>query len=437
MKTNSHTVSTLIAKYIALAAFLAVDIFAVYADDNRVVTDSATIYFRQSHTDFDPDFAQNGTRLTESIERILSAGSTGSDIIFSKIMVTGAASPEGSVSFNDRLSRLRAGRIFDYVGSTISLPDSLTVFEYAGRDWLGLRDMVAADANIPYREDVISLLDNYLSDTDISAEASDDCLMALKSLHDGVPYRYMYDRLFGSLRKSTLQVEYLRRITGTLSPLNAPELCMPLSPMPADTILYSFDLNPVKSCKPLYIGIKSNLLYDLLAVPDIGAEFYLGKNWSIAANWMYGWWSKDSRHRYWRIYGGDITVRRWFGHAADNKPLTGHHLGVYAGVVTYDFEFGGKGIMGGIPGGTLWDRCQVVAGIEYGYSLPVARRLNIDFTIGIGYLGGKYVKYVPDGKFYEWKSTNRLNYFGPTKIEVSLVWLIGCGNYNAGKGGTK
>ena len=26
-----------------------------------------------------------------------------------------------------------------------------------------------------------------------------------------------------------------------------------------------------------------------------------------------------------------------------------------------------------------------------------------------------------------------LNYFGPTKLEVSLVWLIGCDNYNRPK----
>ena len=91
--------------------------------------------------------------------------------------------------------------------------------------------------------------------------------------------------------------------------------------------------------------------------------------------------------------------------------------------------------MGGLPGKTLWDRCMKVCGLEYGYSLPIARRLNIDFTIGIGYMGGKYMTYEPDDKFYVWKSTNKLNWFGPTKAEISLVWLIGNGNYNSGKKG--
>lgn len=87
-------------------------------------------------------------------------------------------------------------------------------------------------------------------------------------------------------------------------------------------------------------------------------------------------------------YGGDVTVRKWLGKKAEEKPLTGHHIGVYGQVLTYDFETGGRGYMGGEPGGSLFDRANFVGGIEYGYALPVARRLNLDFSIGIGYMGG-------------------------------------------------
>ena len=43
--------------------------------------------------------------------------------------------------------------------------------------------------------------------------------------------------------------------------------------------------------------------------------------------------------------------------------------------------------MGGKPGGTLWEKMNYAVGLEYGYSLPVARRLNLDFVIGLGYWG--------------------------------------------------
>ncbi len=93
--------------------------------------------------------------------------------------------------------------------------------------------------------------------------------------------------------------------------------------------------------------------------------------------------------------------------------------------------------MGGRPHGSLWDKCNYFAGVEYGYSLPIARRLNLDFTLGIGYMGGEYLKYVPQDGKYLWQSTHKLHWFGPTKAEISLVWLIGCGNYNSRKGGIK
>lgn len=202
------------------------------------------------------------------------------------------------------------------------------------------------------------------------------------------------------------------------------------------TVIFQEPVYAATPSRPFYMNLKSNLIYDALALPSVGAEFYVGKNWSVGINWTYGWWSKNDRHRYWRAYGGDLNVRRWFGRQADEKPLTGHHIGAYGGVVTYDFEFGGKGYMGGLPHKTLWSRCNYLCGIEYGYTLPVSRRINFDFTIGVGYLGGEYLEYTPQDNHYVWQATKRFHWFGPTKAEISLVWLIGNDNYNR-KGGLK
>lgn len=92
---------------------------------------------------------------------------------------------------------------------------------------------------------------------------------------------------------------------------------------------------------------------------------------------------------------------------------------------TFDFEAGGKGYMGGTPGGQLADRACWSAGVEYGYSIPIARRLNIDFSLAIGHIGGKYWKYEPDDGCYVALSESPLHYFGPTKAEISLVWVLG------------
>ena len=189
------------------------------------------------------------------------------------------------------------------------------------------------------------------------------------------------------------------------------------------------------TCKPFYMGIKTNMLYDLGAIPNIGAEFYLGANFSVVANWEYSWWKSDKKSWYWRSYGGDVALRYWLGKASRNKPLTGHHLGLYGQMITYDFEVGGRGYIADSgfgkdksEDGTLgWNWA---AGLEYGYSLPIARRLNIDFTLGVGYHWGNFKEYLPIDGHYVWQATKRRQYIGPTKLEVSLVWLIGCDNYN-------
>lgn len=189
----------------------------------------------------------------------------------------------------------------------------------------------------------------------------------------------------------------------------------------------------VSECKPFYMGIKTNMLYDLFAVPNIGAEFYLGKNISIAANYAHAWWQKPENSFYWRYYGADASIRWWFGKPARIKPLQGHHLGINYQILTYDFQLGKTGIMAGMPSGTLVDRANHIVALEYGYSLPIAKRLNLDFSIAGGYHWGLFEEYNNIDGHPVWQATKRRRYLGPTKLEISLVWLIGCDNYNKDK----
>ncbi len=400
-------------------------------------SDSAEVHFRQGRAVIDRNFAGN----SQSLDSLISELENKSNSDFPKytlqgIRVSGAASPEGSMQINNSLSERRAAAIFDYLGNITANEDSISSFRYIGRDWSGLLEAVRQDDNVPEREKVIEIIGRYIGESAATdPRVSDELLDELHALSGGIPYNYLYYNIFPGLRESKIYFDYnVGYDLGILTPyVENIEYVIPVSDQ-CDTQFLHRTTAPERN---FYMGLKTNMLYDVLAVPNIGAEFYIGKNWSVAGNWMYGWWSRNSSHHYWRVYGGDVAFRKWFGSASRRKPLTGHHLGLYAGVVTYDFEWGGKGYMGGIPGGTLWDRCQYIAGIEYGYSLPVGRRINIDFTIGLGYRGGKYLEYIPKDNFYLWESTHRVNWIGPTKAEISLVWLIGHGNYNSGKGGKK
>lgn len=401
----------------------------------QTVRDSVSIHFRQSKVDIEPNFMGNQKALDEAELRIRSYQSPDSTLKLTGVEVIGGASPEGGVKLNEWLSRQRAIRIFDYLGRSINLPDSITSFTFLGCDWAGLRRTVLDDSKVPYRNEVLQILEEIISGNVSGEKEYTGNLAKLKRLRKGEPYLYLYHKLFPLLRESKLMLTFER------PHIEIPQIdtvyigCTPDTVVVYDTVYIDRTICP--PCRPFYMGLKTNILYDILAVPNIGVEFYVGKDFSIYANWMYGWWNNDRKHRYWRVCGGDITARWWFGNAAKEKPLTGHHIGIYAGVITYDFEWGGTGYMGGAPGGSLWDRCNYSAGAEYGYSLPITRRLNIDFNVAFGYAGGEYIKYNPIDGHYVWRSKHKRHYIGPTKLEVSLVWLIGCNNFNRKKGGDR
>ena len=170
------------------------------------------------------------------------------------------------------------------------------------------------------------------------------------------------------------------------------------------------------------VALKTNMLYDAALIPNIGVEIDLGKQWTASADGFYTWLSSDHRHRYWQGYGGYLTVRRYFGsQTSDLRPLTsafsGHHLGAYVLGLTYDVEWGGRGYQA--------DHFGFGGGIEYGYALPVSSRLLLDFSVGIGFQDGEYKEYTPQDDHYVWQSTHKRHWFGPTKAEVTLKWVLG------------
>lgn len=169
-------------------------------------------------------------------------------------------------------------------------------------------------------------------------------------------------------------------------------------------------------CKPR-IAVKTNLAHDALLTPDIGVELSLPPNYSISLDCCGAWWSKKSTNRYWRIYGGSAEVRYWFGDKVAGRALTGHHVGVYTSLHSFDFEFGGKG----------WQSPDMTygVGISYGYSLSLNKRLNLDLGVKIGYAGGRLIKYKPQCGTYVCTSRSFNHHIGPTGVVVTLVWFPG------------
>ena len=65
-----------------------------------------------------------------------------------------------------------------------------------------------------------------------------------------------------------------------------------------DTINVESVSSVSESKKTYVMALKTNALYTLLALPNVGAEIHLGKRWTVSANWMYAWWHNNSKHYY-------------------------------------------------------------------------------------------------------------------------------------------
>ncbi len=414
---------------ILVCCILALSALTARAADDAGARMVSSVTFVVNGSDIDANYGRNA----ESLDRIrcfLDSIARDSFPAITSIEYTGYASPEGPAAANVMLARKRMAALEDFVMTACVVPlteDVSRMYEVKGMSSL---NEVIENSDIAHRDEALKILGD-------STRSDDVKINRLRRARSGRIWREIVP-LLEELRYASVTFNYVsseeitRLLSGKLidpvcvtetEEVNEPETEIMAS---ADTVDSNYP--PVSvSRRPFYTSLKTNALYDLLLIPSVGAEVWLGKMMSVNANWSYAWWSKNRRHNYWRYYGGDIAVRRWFGRKAAEKPLTGHHIGLYAQIMTYDFELGGKGYMG--------NKYNYGGGVEYGFSLPMARRFNIDFTVGVGYLGGKYYEYTPIDGHYVWQATKRRKWFGPTKAEVSLVWLIGHGNQNKPKGG--
>ena len=394
-----------------------------------------TIYFRPGYSLLELSYRDNAANmkaLTQGIQTI-----KGNPCVqLQHIRILSAASPEGNSALNKRVAKRRGERLRDYLKETLVLPDSIFTVSSAGEDWQGLASLIAKEKT-PWRNKALQIIRHTPEWVTRNGKVVDGRKRQLQNLDGGKAWKYMLDNHFYTLRTGAIVVCEVKTLADEARPEQArleqarPEPAS-LSPSSPPFPAIPSQVNPAQEPPPAasYLALKSNLLYDALLVPNLSLEASISGGWTLAAGGMFAWWSKDVKHRYWRIYGGDLEIRKYFGTLSKSKPLQGHHLGIYGDFLTYDFEFGAKGYQ---------SKATYAAGIKYGYSHPIANRLNLDFALGIGYLHSNYKTYVPKDGCYVYQETKKLKWLGPTQAEISLVWLLGKGNTNTkgnGKGNT-
>ena len=385
-----------------------------------------TIYFRPGYSLLELSYRDNAANmkaLTQGIQTI-----KGNPCVqLQHIRILSAASPEGNSALNKRVAKRRGERLRDYLKETLVLPDSIFTVSSAGEDWQGLAALIAKEKT-PWRNKALQIIRHTPEWVTRNGKVVDGRKRQLQNLDGGKAWKYMLDNHFYTLRTGAVVVCEVKTLAAESTPSAAEASLEQARSEQARLESASQQSAPQAPPGASYFALKSNLLYDALLVPNLSLEASIGSGWTLGAGGMFAWWSKDAKHRYWRIYGGDLEIRKYFGTLAKSKPLQGHHLGIYGDFLTYDFEFGAKGYQ---------SKATYAAGIKYGYSHPIANRLNLDFALGIGYLHSNYKTYVPRDGCYVYQETKKRKWLGPTQAEISLVWLLGKGNTNKKKGGKK
>lgn len=183
------------------------------------------------------------------------------------------------------------------------------------------------------------------------------------------------------------------------------------------------------------MGVSSNLLYDVAAIPNLGVDFYFARHFSVGINYMYADWTVYKDFNMWHGNGGDLHFDYWFN---GKRAFSGHHVGVIGQAMKWKWRKNDN-----TPASVPSDGAQpytayksknynFAAGITYGYALPITKDLTLDFGIGVGYFRMEYRydkfsdNYNDNGEQINIKSGNRgRSWIGPTKAEVKLIWKIG------------
>ena len=106
------------------------------------------------------------------------------------------------------------------------------------------------------------------------------------------------------------------------------------------------------------VAVKTNVLYDAITTPNIGAEVAFNKHWSVEASGYYNGWtfSSDKSFKHWMI---QPEARYWI-----HERFNGHFFGVHAQYIDYDFA--GLKLLYGMEKKNSYNGNAYGGGISYG-----------------------------------------------------------------------
>lgn len=166
----------------------------------RKMKDALYVHFEVGKGVLHEDFRDNKETLRRILDMVLRIEADTLSSV-AKIRIIGLASPEGPLALNERLSRVRAQTLKDYlVNHGVSLPDSVYELVAGGEAWADLRD-VLAESNLDDKENLLRIVDE--------TEDPNQREALLRRHNGGRSFAYLRQHVFADQRNSGyIQVYY-------------------------------------------------------------------------------------------------------------------------------------------------------------------------------------------------------------------------------------
>ena len=382
--------------------------FHANAETDSVNSDRYALYYYHDRIDLQEDYLDNAMQMARIKDMLLHSPHIDSIAIYAY------SSPEGSPKWNNWLAVKRAEAAKAFILSNLSndsiLQPENIILHPMGENWEGLYEELYANYHLLNRDAVLRIMR--------AKVGTETKKWRLQNLDGGYTYTWIIRNHMPRLRVATWICVYVQKpdfvapviedYKPDLGTIRIDTLPLPeLLPMPV-----------VEKRKSTMFALKTNLLYDAVTALNAEVEVPIGKRFSVMVEDVFPWWKAGPNGNKYclQMWTMSVEPRWWFYRKGMNDRLQGHFVAPYVMSGKYDLQWDTSICYRGYG----WS-----AGLTYGYSMPLCKWLNMEFSMSIGYLKASYQHYQPspdyEHLYKDPDNAGRMTYVGPTKVKVSLV----------------
>ena len=433
------------------------DVSSIQLSDDDFLDRAGKVGFRVNRYD---QFVNDS--LLRELEEVVLPRINRDGLRLKRMVLRGAASPEGPVPNNRMLGRRRAETLANFLRARLSIPVDENNFssEAVTEDYRLLCTMMRR-ANDPALPTVQELCDYHLPRYEYTI-----LKRKLQALQGGRLWRRLLNTYYSDLRAARLILFFEKVSEPEPEPVEETDSLYSISKgKRTDSKTAQVAVRPQQSTEAVtppepslvhilprreVLSVKSNLLLDFAYVPgynrwcpipNVAIEYYPKHgHFTYGASFDCPWWQHYDAHKYFQIRNYQLETRYYFrsGDIRKNQPgkgaaFRGLYVQAYAHAAIFGICFGpNRGWMGEGVGG----------GLGLGYVLPLTKKghWRLEFAAQAGYFTAKYDPYqygnpltgeIDHLYYYKWTGTDptqfkkrqyRFNWVGPTRVGITLSY---------------